>query len=366
MTEPMRVGIIGCGNISQAYFTGCNMFPILKVVSCADINMDAANTKAAENKVKAQTVEELLADPEIDIVINLTVPKVHAAISLKALEAGKHVHCEKPLAVSLEDGKRVVNAAKARKLRAGCAPDTFLGAGLQTCRKVIEDGWIGRVIGGTAFIMGHGPESWHPNPAFFYEIGGGPMFDVGPYYITALIHLLGPVKSVSAVAVKSFPERIATSKQHFGKHLPVEVPTHNSGSLIFHSGAVVTVCISFDVYRHTHRPLEIYGAEGSLQVPDPNTFGGPVRLFRPGNDDWQDVTLSHQYSQNSRGIGVADIAHAIRNGRPHRCDAGLACHALEVMHAFEKSSREGRTVELESSCRQPAPFPLGMLPGVLD
>lgn len=366
MKETMGVGIIGCGGISQAYFDGCKQFRILRMVACADIRMEAARAQAEENKVKACTVEDMLADPEVDIVINLTVPQVHVEVSVKALEAGKHVHCEKPLAISLDQGKRVLELARTKGLRTGCAPDTFLGAGLQTCRKVVDDGWLGRVTAGTVCMMGWGPENWHPNPGMFYSQGGGPMLDMGPYYMTALVHLLGPVKSVSAIVGKGSLERIATSEEHFGKRIPVEVPTHNSGTLLFHNGAIVTVCVSFDVRRHTHPRLELYGDEGSLQVPDPNGFGGPVQLFRPGNEDWREVTLSHGYAQPSRGIGVADLAHAIRNGRPHRCSAELAYHVLEVMLAFEKSSIAGRTIELESTCPQPAPFPLAMLPGVLD
>lgn len=366
MAKTYGVGILGCGNIAQAYFNGCAMFPILRMVSCADIRMEAALDAAERNGVTACSVDELLADPNIDIVINLTVPKVHAEVSLRALEAGKHVHCEKPLATTLADGKRVVEMAKAKGLRAGCAPDTFLGAGLQTCRKILDDGAIGRVLSGSAFMMGWGPEGWHPNPAFFYQRGGGPMLDMGPYYMTALVHLLGPVKAVSAMAVKSFDERIAGCKEHLGERLPVEVPTHNSGSLLFRNGTVVTAGISFDVRRHTHTPLELYGAEGSLIIPDPNTFGGPVQLFRNGEEDWQEMPLSHCYAENSRGIGVADMAHAIRDNRPHRCSAEQAYHVLEIMLAFEKSSQEGRTVELESTCAQPEAFPLDLPVGVLD
>ncbi|HMP76079.1 MAG TPA: Gfo/Idh/MocA family oxidoreductase [Kiritimatiellia bacterium] len=366
MSERIKVGIVGCGNISQAYFNGCRLFPILEVTACADLNEAAARKKAEENQVRALTVAELMQDPDIQIVINLTVPRVHAEISLQALRAGKHVHSEKPLGVSLAEGRAVVEEAAARKLRAGCAPDTFLGAGFQTCRKLVEDGWIGRPLAGTAFMMGRGPEGWHPNPAFFYEAGGGPMFDMGPYYLTALVHLLGPVKSVSAVTTRGFEERIATCKEQMGRRLPVQVPTHYSGTLVFRDGAVVTVVVSFDVHRSAHRNIEVYGSDGSLQAPDPNTFGGPVSLFRPGSDDWMTSTLTHGYRENSRGIGVADMAHAVRSGRPHRCDARLALHVVEIMHAFEASSRTGQVRVLETTCERPAPLPLGLLPGVLD
>ncbi|MDA3963392.1 MAG: Gfo/Idh/MocA family oxidoreductase [Planctomycetota bacterium] len=366
MTKPIGIGIIGCGNISQAYFNAAQKFEILEVISCADINMDAAKAKAEENNCEAQSVDELLANPKVDLVINLTIPAVHAEVSLKALEAGKHVHCEKPLAVHLEDGKKVIDLAKEKGLLVGCAPDTFLGAGLQTCRKLVDDGWIGKVFGGTAFMLGRGPESWHPNPAFFYQVGAGPMFDMGPYYMTALVHLLGPVKRVAAITTKAYDERIATCKEQFGTMLKVDVPTHYSGSLEFHSGAVITVTISFDVHAHGHSPIELYGTEGSLKVPDPNTFGGPVQLFTPTKREWQEQAFSHPYADNMRSIGAADMAYAIRSGRPHRTSGDLAYHVLEVMHAYEKASISGTTVAIESKPVQPAALPLGLIPGRLD
>ncbi len=363
----IRVGIVGCGNISQAYFNGAKLFEVLEVVSCADINPETAKAKAEENGCKAQTVDELLANPDVDLVINLTIPAVHAEVSLAALQAGKHVHCEKPLAVHLEDARKVLALAEEKGLLVGCAPDTFLGAGLQTCRKIVDDGWIGRIVGGTAFMMSRGPESWHPNPAFFYEVGGGPMFDMGPYYITALIHLLGPVKEVCAVTSRAFEERTATCKEQFGKILPVSVPTHNSGTLTFHSGAVVTVTISFDVHRHGHSPIELYGTEGSLKVPDPNTFAGPVEVWTPTDGEWREQAMSHRYGMNSRSIGAADMAYAILSGgtRAHRASGALAFHALEIMHAFEKASNQKQTVTIESHPPQPEALPLGLIEGRL-
>jgi predicted dehydrogenase len=363
----VKVGIIGCGNISQAYFRGAEIFEILEIASCADINMETAKAKAEENGCQAQTVDELLANPEVDLVINLTVPAVHAEVSMAALNAGKHVHCEKPLAVNLEDGKAVLDLAKEKGLLVGCAPDTFMGAGLQTSRKIVDDGWIGKVVSGSAFLMSRGPESWHPNPSFFYEIGGGPMFDMGPYYITALVHLLGPVKEVMAVTSRAFEERTATCKEQFGKLLPVEVPTHNSGTLVFHSGAAVTMTISFDVYHHGHSPIELYGTEGSMKVPDPNTFGGPVEVWTPETNEWSTQALSHRYSENMRSIGAADMAYSIlSNGKhQHRTSGELAYHALEVMHAFEKSSDSRKSVVIESKPPQPAALPLGLIEGRL-
>lgn len=368
MSRKIGVGIIGCGNISQTYFNGAKLFEVLEIVACADIHTAAAEAKAKENGCKVQTVDELLANPYIQLVINLTIPAVHAKVSLAALEAGKHVHSEKPLAVSLEDGARILQTAKAKGLLVGCAPDTFLGGGYQTCRKIIDDGWIGRVVGGTAFMMSRGPEGWHPNPAFFYEVGGGPMFDIGPYYITALVHLLGPVKRVSAIATKAFETRMATSKEQFGKLLPVQVPTHYSGTLEFHSGAVITVTISFDVYKHGHPPVELYGTEGSLKAPDPNTFGGPVELWTSATKEWRAQAFSHPYLTNVRSIGVADLAYSILSGgkRPHRASGALAYHVLEVMHAFERSSSSGQAVVIESKPERPAPLPIGLIEGRLE
>ena len=362
----VNVGIIGCGNIFPAYATGCSKFRMLSLKSCADLNPDAARSRAEAFQIAAVSIEEILGDPSIDLVINLTVPKVHAKVSRKILQAGKHVYSEKPLAIDLQDGNAMMELAAQKGLRVGCAPDTFLGAGLQTSRKMIEDGWIGRPLSATAFMLSPGPESWHPNPSFFYQKGAGPMLDMGPYYITALVHLLGPVKAVCSMTSMARSERLATCKEQFGKMLPVEVPTHYSGSLLFESGAVVSMAISFDVASHTHNPIEIYGSEGSLGVPDPNTFGGPVSIRRSRATDWKEMPFAFGYQENSRSIGVADMAHAIRSGRPHRCDASLALHALEVMHAFETSHIGRCWTEIKTPCIQPAPFPLGLPPGLLD
>ncbi len=359
------VGIIGCGNISQAYFDGAKVFEVLDIISCADIKMSVARAKAAENGCKAQTVKALLANKDIDLVINLTIPAVHAKVSQQILKAGKHVHCEKPLAVHLEDGREVLDLAKKKGLLVGCAPDTFMGAGLQTCRKIIDDGWVGRIVGGTAFMMSRGPESWHPNPSFFYQEGAGPMFDMGPYYMTALVHMLGPVKRVSAITSRAFKVRTATCKEQFGKQLPVEIPTNYSGSLEFHSGATVTVTISFDVHAHGHSPIEIYGTEGSLKVPDPNTFGGPVELYTATSGEWHTQAFSHPYASNMRSIGAADLVYAILEKTKHRASGELAFHVLEIMHAFEKSSLTRRHVAIKSKPAQPEALPLGLIEGRL-
>ncbi len=366
MAETINAGIIGCGNISQAYFNAAKKLNVLNIKCCADINESAAKTKAEENGIDAVTIDTLLADPDIQIVINLTNPQAHAEVNTRALKAGKHVHCEKPFAVNREDGKAVLKLAKESGLLTGCAPDTFFGAGLQTCRKVIDDGWIGKPVAGTAVMCCPGHESWHPNPGFYYLKGGGPMLDMGPYYITALIHLLGPVKRVAAICGKKADERLATSEGANGQILPVEINTHVAGTLEFHSGAIITVITSFDVWRHSCHPIEIHGTNGSLKVPDPNCFDGTVSLFRAGMDDWQNIPYSHGYSENMRSIGAADMAYAIQSGRPNRCSGQMAYHVLDVMLAFDESSESGKHIEIESTCTQPAALPMDLPAGSLD
>lgn len=365
MAEKTRVGIIGCGNIFPAYYRGSSAFEIIEVAACADIDSERARARASEFNIRALSVDELVNSPEIDIVVNLTVPAAHAEVSLKAIEAGKHVYEEKPFAITREDGKRILAAAQARGVRVGCAPDTFLGGGLQTCRKLIDDGWIGTPVAATAFMLGHGPESWHPNPDFFYKVGGGPMFDMGPYYLTALVHLLGPVRRVTGSARISFPERVATSQALYGRRISVETPTHVAGVMDFAAGAVGTIITSFDVWSHNLPRIEIYGSDGTLSVPDPNTHSGPVMLRRSNADHWLEVPLSHS-ANVGRGIGVADMAHALRSGRPHRASGELAYHVLDLMHAFHDASQSGQHVMVESACDRPAPLPLGLFAGRLD
>jgi predicted dehydrogenase len=349
------------------YLKNCQSFRATRVAACADLDPARAKARAAEFQVpRACTTEELLADPEIEIIVNLTIPKAHAAVALAALAAGKSVHGEKPLAVTREDGKRLLAAAKAKGLRVGCAPDTFLGAGLQTCRKIIDDGAIGRPIGATAFMTSHGPEDWHPDPAFVYQVGGGPMLDMGPYYLTALVALMGPVRRVSGSAQITFPERVIGSEPKRGQVIKVEVPTHVAGVLDFASGAVGTILTSFDVWAAELPRIEIYGTEGSLSLPDPNTFGGPVRLKRARDKRWRSVPLTHAYAENWRGIGVADLACALRSGRPHRASGDLAYHVLSIMHAIQDASAASRYVMLESTCERPAPLPADLEEGRLD
>jgi predicted dehydrogenase len=363
----VKVGIIGCGNISSIYFEAGKKFEVLDIVACADLDMERARASAEEfNVPKACTVEELLADPDIEIVINLTIPSAHAEIHLKALEAGKHTYGEKPLATELEDAKKILSLAEEKGLLVGSAPDTFLGGGIQTCRKLIDDGWIGEPIAATAFMMYHGPESFHPNPDFLYQKGAGPMFDMGPYYLTALVNLMGSIRRVTGSAKTSFKERSITNELNYGRTFPVETPTHIAGIMDFENGAVGTIITSFDVWGSRTPHIEIHGTTGSMIVPDPNTFGGPVYIKQHHQTDFTEIPLTHGFTENSRGLGVLDMAYAIQNGRAHRANGQMAYHVLELMHGFHIASEKGKHYEVKSSCDQPAPFPMNLPKNALE
>lgn len=361
----LKVGIIGTGNIAPAYIRGCKPFDVIDLVACADLDIDRAEAFATEHGLKAYTVDDLLASDDIDIIINLTIPAAHAQVSLQIIEAGKHVYCEKPLALNRDDGLKIIQAAEAKGVRAGCAPDTFLGGGGQTARKAIDDGVIGKPIAATAFFVSHGPEGWHPNAGFYYLKGGGPLFDMGPYYLTTLVNLMGPVKRVTASAMMTFPERTATSEALMGQILPVEVNTHIAGTLEFENGAIATVITSFDVWG-SHLPrIEIHGENGSLSVPDPNRFDGVVQALHSDDGAWRDVQLSHTINIG-RGAGVADMAYAIQSGRPHRASGALAFHVLDIMQALEEAAEQGQHVTINSTLDIPLAVPTGLADGTLD
>ena len=352
-----KIGIIGTGNISSKYIEVCQSLALLDLVACADLNVEKARQMAEKTGIRqACSVDELLADDQIQIVLNLTPPAAHAQVALAALAAGKSVYNEKPLALGREDAQMMMEMARSGGLRIGCAPDTFLGAGLQTCRKLIDEGAIGMPVAATAFMLCHGHESWHPDPEFYYQAGGGPMFDMGPYYLTALVSLLGPVTRAAGSDRASFPERVIGSLPKKGQKITVEVPTHVTGLLDFASGAIGTMITSFDAWGHSLPHMEIYGSEGTLSLPDPNTFGGPVRLWRAGDKGWEDISLVPGYPDNSRGLGVADMAEAMQTGRAHRANDRLAYHVLDIMHAFHVSSVGGMHVRLASTCERPEPF----------
>ena len=371
MNSQVVLGLIGCGNISDTYFAGAARSQLVRLKACADLNPAAAQAKASQHGVLAMSVAGLLADPEISIVINLTVPQAHAAVGQQVLAAGKHVYLEKPLAADLSDARALLATAAAQGLRVGCAPDTFFGAAHQACRAAIDAGRIGTPIAGAVAVLSHGMEAWHPNPGFFFQPGGGPVHDMGPYYITQLVSLLGPVVRVSACASIGSATRTVGSQPLAGQVIEVKVPTTVNGTLQFASGANVSLSASWDVWGHQRAPIEIYGTEGSLLGVNPNFFGGaPQVCERDG--PWQTLDISaHPFGAdnqtlrsgaqvaNYRIVGLLDMAVAIAQGRPHRASGELALHVLEVLDAFERSSVEGRHINISTRVERPAAVPLG-------
>ncbi|PZX16958.1 putative dehydrogenase [Palleronia aestuarii] len=351
----MGIGIVGCGTISGIYLENMPRFRGLSLKAVADLRPEAAEAAARAHGVAALSVTGLLARDDIDIVVNLTIPAAHAEVGRQVLEAGKHLYLEKPLAADLGAARAMVDLAATRGLRIGCAPDTFLGGGHQAARAAFDGGAIGRPLGGTATMMVAGHERWHPNPDFYYaDPGGGPLMDMGPYYVTALVQLLGPVAEVTALSSRPRDIRTIGQGDRAGQSVPVEVDTHLLGILRFADGALVQIAMSFDVDGHWHSPLEIYGTEGSMRLPDPNRFDGQVELSggsvlsagdRPyGEGNW-------------RGIGLADMAAAIHEDRPHRASATLAFHVLDVIDALHRAAEAGRAVRIDSTCTRPAPMP---------
>jgi predicted dehydrogenase len=364
--EPLKIGVVGCGEVSGAYLGPAKRFPVLEIVACADRHLDRAQAKAKEFGIPiACGVEELLANPEIEIVLNLTTPPGHYPIAKSALQADTHVYNEKPFTSTCKEGRELLELAQVKDLRIGGAPDTFLGAALQTARKLIDDGEIGEPVGATANMLSHGPESWYHNPELSYRQGRGPMFDYGPYYLTALISLLGPVQRVCGLTRKSFDKRLITSEPKRGTWFQVDVPTHVVGMMDFANGAIGTITTTFDVWGADLCAIEIFGSTGSLRLPDPNIFGGTVKLFK-ASGAWEEVPLTHGYDKQSRSLGLADMAQAIRTGRAHRASGEMAYHVLDIMHAIHDASQESRYIDLASTCQQPAALPVGLQDGELD
>ncbi len=377
-TLKTKIGIIGCGNISSVYIQNAYRLAGLELVALADLDPGRPLGKIEEIKAKYRewnperelvlprvcSVSELLADPGIEMVVNLTVPKAHAGVALQCLEAGKHTYHEKPFALSRAEGKRILESARSRGLTVGCAPDTFLGAGIQTARKVIDDGVIGEPVACTAFMTCPGHEWWHPDPEFYYQAGGGPMFDMGPYYLTALVNLIGPVARVTGFARATRATRTITSEKKNGKVIPVETPTHFGTTLEFQNGAIGTMIMSFDMFRGDLPRLEVYGSKGTLSVPDPNRFDGEVKV-KIGRGEWNVVPLTHGNARESRGIGVAEAAVAVKRGVAPRASGALGYHVVDVMQAAIETGELGRAVEIESTVERPPPFPPGLNDGVI-
>ncbi len=367
--QPVKIGVVGVGDISGIYLENItNRFPELEVRGVCDLVREKAERAAETYAVPViyDTMYDLFADPEVDIVLNLTRPYEHYEVSEGALKAGKPVYSEKPLAATLEEGRALIALAEEKGLLLGGAPDTFLGAGIQTCRKLIDDGLIGEPVGATACMICCGHESWHPDPAFYYQHGGGPMMDMGPYYLTALVNLLGGVKAVTGVVRNTFPQRVITSQPQCGQVIDVEVPTYVTGLLHFENGAVGSIFTTFDVYYPRQDRLEIYGSKGTLIAPDPNTFGGPVYLLRPEDGELREMPLLFDYKENSRALGLADMARALRTGRPFRASCAQTGHVLEIMELFRRSSDEGRTLPVESHYTRGEPMKNNPIHGILD
>ena len=361
-----KIGIVGCGAISGIYLENLTkMFNNTEIIGACDLIDERAEKAVKDYNLpkKYKDMHELFADDEVDIVLNLTRPYEHFEVNMAAIAAGKHVYAEKPLGATLEEGIKAREAAEKKGVLLGGAPDTFLGAGIQTCRKLIDDGFIGRPVAATAFMVCRGHETWHPDPEFYYKFGGGPMMDMGPYYITALLNLIGGVKTVSGMTRKSFPTRLITSQPHFGTVVDVDVDTHIAGQMAFENGAVGTIIQSFDVYAQNLPIIEIYGTAGTLSVPDPNGFGGPIRLYRPEQGNFMEIPLAFNYKDNSRGLGVSDMAKSIDTGLAPRAGVELTHHVLEVMTAFTRSSQARAEVDITTKFERPRAMETGLMPG---
>lgn len=365
----IKLGIVGIGDISGIYLKNITeTFKELQIVAVCDLIKERA-LKAQEKygipKVY-DTMQELFADDEIQLVLNITRPAEHFEVSKQALLAGKHVYSEKPLGASLEEGRELVKLAQEKGLMLGGAPDTFMGAGIQTCRRLIDDGVIGDIVGASGAMICHGHETWHHDPEFYYKYGGGPMMDMGPYYITALINLIGRVEKVTGVTKISFPQRTITSQPLAGTIIDVEAPTYITGVLHFENGAIANLTTTFDVFKSDSHDIEIYGTKGTMFVPDPNGFGGNVKVYDGETKETVEYPLEFDYAENSRALGLADIAKSIETGRAPRTSYKQTFHVLEVMEAFAKSSAEGRTVEIKSGFKREAPMIKNNTHGILD
>jgi predicted dehydrogenase len=381
--KPFKVGVLGIGDISDVYISNLKTYDIVSVVGCAGRDLEKSRRKAeAPGLPKAYgTAAELISDPNIDIVLNLTLPAVHAELTAMALEAGKHVYTEKPLAATYVEGKRILALAKERSLSVCCAPDTFLGGRLQTCRRLIDDGSIGEVTAASAFVVSHGHEWFHPNPEFFYKPGAGPLLDIGPYYVTALVSLLGPASRCAAMSKRTFDKRIIESEPNTGKVIDVKIDTHVSSSIEFVDGTLATLIASFDVWDSELPRLEIYGTKGTICIRDidpvdgPNLFGGAVLVRdidnyrwkglprRQPDSDWREIPVAHRFNdlshrKNSRGIGLVDMAYALVDEREARANGAMALHCLEMMEGVLISAAEHRFYDFESRCERPAPLPV--------
>ena len=362
MGEPLRVGVVGCGAISGTYLETLARLSAVDITAVADLDPARAQAVGDRLGVPSMSVDQILLDPRVDLILNLTIPAAHAEVALAAIAAGKSVYGEKPLAATTREGHAVLDAARAAGVLVGCAPDTVLGTGIQTARKAVDDGLIGTPIAATATFVSAGHESWHPNPDFYYKAGGGPLLDMGPYYVTALVTLLGPVSSVIGKASHTRSTRTIHTGPRAGEIVTVDVGTHVTGVLEHESGALSTLVMSFDAPATHASHIEVHGELGTLVAPDPNRFDGEVQLVRPGGGEWTTLPASAGYTDAARGYGLADLA-TTPPGETHRANGDIALHVLDAMESVLRSAEEGRSVEVRTTCERPSPVPLGGAPG---
>ena len=375
MKKIFKVGLIGCGNIAETYFGAHKYFNNFKIIKCADINSKVSNICAKKYKIQARSVAEILRDKEIDVILNLTIPKAHYIIAKKALMNGKHVYSEKPLAVNFSDGKKLVKLAKRKGLYIGNAPDTFLGGGNQKARELLDKSIIGKVKFGNAIFAYPGIQSYHPNPEpWFAKKGGGPVIDMGPYYLTALVNLLGPASHVLSQSLMGKKKRIIGIGPKKGKKFIVECPTTYFSTIKFKNGTIIRLTLSFDVISHLRNHIELYGEDGSMIVPDPNMFGGSVLISKKLNSMWKNyktnrallgkINIRTQSSRanesptnaNYRGAGLSEMLQSIKSKKKHRCNGDLSLHVLNIIDAIQKSASSGKRKKITISCKKPLFF----------
>lgn len=375
-SKTFRVGLIGCGRISDIYLTTLAKFSEVEVVACASLDLEESRAKAAQHGIaRACSVDEVISDPQIDCILNLTIPAAHADVTRRALLAGKHVYSEKPFVTDMDEGHELLALAEAQGLKLGNAPDTFLGGRWQTVRRLIDEGAIGRPTGVFAHVGTHGTERHHPNPDFYYQVGGGPLLDLGPYYLTAMVFCLGPIARVAGMANRAFDRRQIENGSRNGEWMDVQVDTHSVSLIEFETGAIGSMTMSFDIWDSETPRFEIYGETGVISIPDPdpvhgaNDFHGPVWLRthetsrwshqpRPiGREEWQVVENHHGFNENSRGLGLLDLALAVRDDRPVRASGALSFHVFEVMDAIARAPQAGFYQRIDSTCPVPEPLP---------
>ncbi len=364
----MKVGVIGCGNIADTYFHSAkNFFNNFEIIACADLYPEASKRSAEKYNIKNLSVEELLLNSEIELIINLTIPDAHFEVSKSILNSGKHSYSEKPIAIEFADGKELLKIAKSKNLYVGSAPDTFLGAAIQKSKEIIEEGSIGDIVLGSISMGVAGHEIWHPNPDFYYKYGGGPILDMGPYYFSALVNLLGPVKSVYSQSRTVFSQREIGSGNRKGEKIDVDIPTTLVSQIEFNSGALIDSFFSFDVYKHNKSHIELYGTKGAINVPDPSYFGGEIKICTEKNSDWKTIKTDDMNlgrldanriggEKNYRGIGVSEMIDSIINNKENRCSGELSLHVLDIMQSIIKSAKVDQKINLESSAKVPDSF----------